>query len=219
MKRTAFAQAAVAVLLTGCLELTGPGSSPKFLLLSGVWEAQSTPGSGSLVKIATAAAGGHITGIGIAYVNAGVDSLTIDGQYDSDGSFGMDIQFASGRSAAYAGQVQSTASLSGPWTDWSTGASDTATFDRLPVPPCPDSVPLLGTYDPNAPGFIVEFEDTVDASVETARLGALYGFTPTFVYQTPPVGFAATIPLSTVTVLRCEPKVVSVSYDGTVTTQ
>ena len=218
MKRLALAIALTA-FAAACNETTGP-SGPRYLLLSGVFDASvATPG-GSYTKIATTAVAGGIYGIGIAVTISGVDSMKISGQYSvADSSFGLDIAFASGKSAAFTGVVTGTAGLTGSWTDWSTGASANVTFTRLDVPPCPDSVPLLGTFDPDAPDFIVRFQDTVNAAVETDRLGALYGFTPTFVYQTVPVGFAALIPLSTVTVLRCEPKVVSVSYDATATAQ
>ncbi len=213
MKRTAFPLAiAAAALAAGCGDPTGI-SGERYLLLSGVWSA-STSIPGTLgVKMATAAAAGHITGIGVAYTSEGVDTLRIDGQYDGSLNFGLDITSDAGRSAAFSGQIRSTASLNGYWTDWSSGSSSSATFSRLAVPPCDDSVPLTGTYDPNAPGFIVGFRDDVNATVEAASLGDLYGFTATQVYTTAPKGFSAVIPMATVTVLRCEPAVTSVRYN------
>jgi len=212
MKRTALVLATT-LLVAACSDVTGPGGSPRYLLLSGVWQTAATPGG--VVKIATYAAAGRINGIGVAYLTTGTDTLDIEGQYDAtDGSFGLSIVYASGQSAAFTGQVQGTGSLSGSWTDWKTNASYNLTFTRLNVPPCDDSVPLLGTYDPAAPGFIVSFQDTVNSTVEATRLGAFYGFTPTHVYEAAIKGFAATIPMSTVTVLRCEPKVKQIEYDA-----
>ena len=227
MKRTALVLSATFLVVAACSELTAPTPS-QYLLLSGVWASSTATPGGSAIKIATYAAGGQITGIGVAYDLATTDSLKIGGQYSiANGTFGMSIAYASGRSATFVGPaqgassvvgaVQGTSSLTGSWTDWSTGYSYEVTFTRLPVPPCEDSVPLLGSPDPAAPGFIVRFQDTVNATTETARLGAFYGFTATHVYVAAIRGFAAEIPLATVTVLRCEPKVVSIAYDASVT--
>ena len=217
MKRLSFA--IVAALVAACAETTGPGASARYLFLSGVWQASGNTPGGSLIKIATSAGGGRINGIGVAYGFQNVDSLEISGEYAADGSFGLSIVYAGGQSATYSGQVQGTGALAGSWTDWSTGASYNTTFTRLPVPPCADSVPLLGTYDPVAPGFIVQFQDTVNAAAEAARLGTVYGFTPMHVYEAAIKGFAADVPLATATVLRCEPKVKQIEYDGAATTQ
>ncbi len=215
MRRVALAIAAAA-LAAACEPITGI-SGQKYLLLSGVWSASTSVPGTSGVKMATAAAAGHITGIGVAYTMDGVDTLRIEGQYDASNlTFGLDITSDAGRSAAFSGQIQSTASLTGYWTDWSTGSGSSTTFTRLLVPPCDDSVPLTGTYDPNAPGFIVTFRDDVNATVEAASLGDLYGFTPTQVWNVAPQGFLAVIPMATVTVLRCEPSVTSVAYNTTV---
>jgi hypothetical protein len=216
MKRSALALATT-FLAAACSEATGPGSSPKYLLLSGVWVGSTATPGGSYVKMVTYAAAGHINGVGIAYGLMGTDTLEIGGQYSADGSFGLSIAYSSGQPAAYTGVVQGTAALTGTWTDWSTESSYNTTFTRVPVPPCSDSAPLLGSPDPAAPGFIVRFQDTVNATAETALLGGLYGFTATHVYEAAIKGFAADIPLTTVTVLRCEPKVVSIEYDGTAT--
>jgi hypothetical protein len=225
MKRLVFAFAATAALLA-CFEPTAP-QAPQFLLLSGVWSATTATPGGYYIKMATFAAAGRIDGVGVAYILSTTDSLKIGGEYGADGSFGLSIAFASGQSATFVGPVQgtgntvrpvlSTGSLSGTWTDWSTGSSYDITFTRLRVPPCADSVPLLGAFDPAAPGFIVRFQDTVNAESEATRLGLLYGFTATHVYAAAIRGFAADMPLSTVTVLRCEPKVASIEYNGIVT--
>ena len=213
MKRLALAIAATA-LAAACKETTGP-SGARYLLLSGVFEAASVTPGGFLTKIAITAAGGGINGIGVVFTASGTDTMKIGGRFEvADSSFALDINFQSGKTAAFAGHVLGTDSLTGAWTDWSTSQITNVTFTRLDVPPCSDSVPLLGTFNPSAPDFIVRFQDTVNAAVESARLGALYGFTPTSVYTSALRGFAAAIPMSTVTVLRCEAKVTSVSYDA-----
>ena len=212
MRRFSFA--IVAALVAACTDSTGPSTSPRYLFLSGVWEASSSAPGGFLLRIATIARDGRIDGIGVAYLLQGIDSLKISGDYAADGSFGLSIAYASGQDAAFSGVVQRTDSLTGTWTDRGTGASHEVSFARLPVPPCSDSVPLTGTLDPAHPGFFVQLQDTVDAATEAARLGTLYGFTPTRVSAVQFRGFAAAIPMSTVTVLRCEPKVVEVMYDG-----
>ena len=221
MERQALGVAAslLVAFVAACSDVTGPGHSPQYLLLSGVWAASTASPGGYEIKIATYASGLRITGIGVEYFLSNTDSLKISGQYSLvDSSFGLSITYFGGRTATFAGQVQGTGSLSGSWTDWNTNSSYPVTFSRLNVPPCDDSVPLLGTYDPTAPDFIVRFQDTVNATTEAARLGALYGFTATHVYEAALKGFAADIPLATVTVLRCEPKVQMIEYDGVVTT-
>jgi hypothetical protein len=209
MKRAAFILATSSILMAACNDVAGP-TGPPFLLLSGVWD--GTTGSGDLIKIATTASGGRISGIGIAYTMSGVDTLRIAGQFSYfDGSFGLDIQSDDGQAAAYTGQIQSTDSLTGDWTDWTSGRSYPVVFVRLPVPPCADSVPLIGTPASSPPGVIVFLHAAVNADTEATRLGTLYGFTPTSLSDAPK-SFDADLPLATVTVLRCEPAVDSVRY-------
>ncbi len=216
MRRLARAAAPAAVLLAAtafvaaCRDPVAP-TYPRYLLLSGVFTAASVPG-GSAVRIATTASGGEINGIGVVYVSTGTDSLEIGGQYLDDGTFGLSIAFASGRQATFTGRVTGAANITGTWIDWTLDLSVPATFVRALVPPCADSVPLLGMRDPDTHGFLVLFRDDVDSREEAARLASLYGFAATAVYGYAAKGFAADLPLETVTVLRCEPSVASVTY-------
>jgi hypothetical protein len=84
-------------------------------------------------------------------------------------------------------------------------------------PPCASPAPLLGTPNPAAPGIIVSYRSSVDPVTETARLAALYGFTPSHVYAYAIKGFAADVPPATVADLRCETTVSFVEYDAVVT--
>lgn len=217
MRRRALALAAVA-LCGACYEFTGPGAAPD-LRLTGAWAfAPVTPGGGG-VYLDLHAAGGIITGTGREYHFCCLyDTFTATGEYsDISRSFALLIRYSRGSSGTFAGQVFGADSLKDTWTGGNSMTWFPSTFYRALVPPCSDSVPLSGTYDPAAPGFIVLFQDSVNATAEAARLGALYDFTPTHVYTVAPKGFSADIPMSTVTVLRCEPKVLSIEYDGIVT--
>ncbi len=86
---------------------------------------------------------------------------------------------------------------------------------RAVAPRCSAPAPLFGTY--SLPGYIVQFRDTIDAAAETARLAQLYGFTPLYVYQSAPRGFAADLSDSTVAAIRCEASVQLVEYNQLVT--
>jgi hypothetical protein len=207
---------AAAVLVVGCYEPTAP--APPDLLLTGRWaDAPVTPGGGGLF-LTLRAAGGTITGTGQEYhLCCLYDSFTLSGDYsDSSRTFELFVRYSKGPTGTYVGRVFGADSLSGTWS----GGAPTwpwHTLRRVFEPPCADSAPLLGTYDPAAPGFIVRFQDSVNAAAEAARLGALYGFTPTFVYTAAIRGFAADLSFATVAVLRCEPKVMHISYDAVVT--
>lgn len=78
---------------------------------------------------------------------------------------------------------------------------------------CAEPVPLLGEYDPGAPGFIVMFRAGVDAELETERLATEYGFEPRYVYQSLP-GFAAELDMAIVWAIRCEESVKLVGYNA-----
>jgi hypothetical protein len=81
---------------------------------------------------------------------------------------------------------------------------------------CAQPAPLLGRYDPAAPGFIVQYRDGIDAVSETSRLASRYDFTPTYVYTAALHGFAAPLTPDVVASLRCESSVASVEHDGVV---
>ena len=77
---------------------------------------------------------------------------------------------------------------------------------------CSDPVPVLGTFDPAAPGYIVLFQDGVDGQAETSRLSTLHGFQPTHVFQSIQ-GFSAEFSADILEQLRCEPSSKSIGHD------
>jgi hypothetical protein len=83
-------------------------------------------------------------------------------------------------------------------------------------PPCANPSPLLGQFDPRAPGFIVVYRAGVDGQQETDRLARRYGFQPRFVYMHALQGFSAMLEPSVVAGVRCEASVAYVDYDGRV---
>jgi len=87
---------------------------------------------------------------------------------------------------------------------------------ELVQPPCGNPSPLLGQFDPEAPGFIVIYRPGIDAQLETNRLSAQYGFSPRSVYTHATQGFSALLEPSVVASVRCEPSVAYVEYDARV---
>ena len=85
------------------------------------------------------------------------------------------------------------------------------------VPLCAAPAPLLGKFDPEAPGYIVVFHPGVDPAVETARLAARYGFQPTYVYGAALRGFAAALSPTVVAAVRCEASVSYAEHDAIAT--
>lgn len=81
--------------------------------------------------------------------------------------------------------------------------------------PCSAPAPVLGTYSPAAPGYIVQFHDGIDPSAETARLAQRYGFMPTHVFRVIP-GFSALLSEAHVRALRCEASVELIEHDAVV---
>jgi hypothetical protein len=91
-------------------------------------------------------------------------------------------------------------------------------LERLVPPACSDPAPLLGKFDPRAPGYIVVYNDGVDARLETARLAAAYGFVPTHVFEFAIRGFGAELTPEVVAGLRCEATIHIVEHDAVVHT-
>jgi len=91
-----------------------------------------------------------------------------------------------------------------------------APSERLVPPTCSDPAPLLGKVDPRAPGYIVMYNDGVDARLETARLAAAYGFVPAHVYEFAIRGFGADLTPEVVAGLRCEATIHSVEHNAVV---
>jgi len=84
------------------------------------------------------------------------------------------------------------------------------------APACADPAPLLGMYDPRAPGYGVLYYPAIDAVATTAELARRYGFAPRYVYDSLP-GFAALLSPQAVAGIRCERTVKLVEYDSVVT--
>ena len=82
-----------------------------------------------------------------------------------------------------------------------------------PALACAQPAPLSGTYDPTAPGYIVQYQSAVEPISETSRLAAKYDFTPAHVYTAALHGFAATLTPDAVAGVRCEPSVASLEYN------
>lgn len=82
-----------------------------------------------------------------------------------------------------------------------------------PAPACAHPAPLAGTYDPAAPGYIVQYQAGVDPVSETSRLAAKYDFIPAHVYTAALHGFAATLTPDAVAGVRCEQSVASLEYN------
>jgi hypothetical protein len=214
---------AAATLLAACYEYTGPEPAPN-LFLSGSFYSDLTnvPGGGAADTMTLSAIYGHITGYGVQYdLGRFYSAFSVTGQYsDTTQSFVLVIRYTESALTTYVtGSVYGADSLSVRVPTYTSPGYYDEVFNRMPVPPCADSAPLVGTYDPAAPGYIVQFHDSVNAAAETARLAALYGFTTTFVFQSAPKGFAAQLSPATVAVLRCEPAVTAIEYNGIVTTQ
>jgi hypothetical protein len=87
--------------------------------------------------------------------------------------------------------------------------------DQGPSFLCNNPAPLSGNFDPAAPGYIVLFNSGIDAQAETTRLSLLYGFQPENIYNAIG-GFSASFSDDTLSHLRCEPSVLSISYNGAV---
>jgi hypothetical protein len=209
---------AAAGLFGACYEFTGPAPAPD-LLLTGSWATVCCIPSGSQTVFTMRAAGGSITGAGDEYrLCCYHDSFAITGEYSGNPPwYSLTFEYSKGPTATFVGQALGVDSLVGSWTSSEFPGTHRAAFYRQAEPPCADSVPLLGTYDPRAPGYIVRFQDSVDAVTEAARLAERYGFVTTFVYKVAIKGFAAPLSPATVAVLRCEPKVTSVSHDAVAT--
>jgi hypothetical protein len=82
-------------------------------------------------------------------------------------------------------------------------------------PPCDNAAPLLGTWNPAAPRYIVVFHDTVDVRTEVDRLVSRYGFQPRHVYEHVLGGFSAPLSPLTLADIRCEPSIRYVKHVGT----
>jgi hypothetical protein len=222
MKRKALALAAT-LLVAACYEYTGPEPAPN-LFLSGSFyrDLTNVPGGGAADTMTLSAIYGHITGYGVQYdLGRFYSAFSVTGQYsDTTQSFVLVIRYTESALTTYVtGSVYGADSLSVRVPTYTSPGYDDEVLNRLPVPPCADSAPLLGSYDPAAPGYLISFQNSVDPAAEAALLADRYGFTVQSLYQTAPKGFAAQLSRATVAVLRCEPAVTAIEYNGIVTTQ
>jgi hypothetical protein len=87
---------------------------------------------------------------------------------------------------------------------------------QILVPACAAPRPLLGTYDPRAPGYIVVYVTGTNVSLLTRQFAAKYGFEPKFVWEVALLGFASGLSPEAVAGLRCESAVDYIEYDGVV---
>lgn len=83
------------------------------------------------------------------------------------------------------------------------------------VPACAEPIPVQGTFDPRAPGYIVLYHPGTDATVATEALAASYHFTPTHLYTAIP-GFAGLLEPEAIAGIRCAPEVMMIGHDGVV---
>ena len=217
----AVAVLAAAALLAACYEYTGPEPAPNLFLSGSFYRNLTTvPGGGAADTMTLSAIYGHITGYGVEYdLGRFYSSFSVTGQYsDTTQSFVLWIRYTKTALTTYVtGSVYGADSLSLRVPTYTSPGYDDEVFKRLPVPPCADSAPLLGTYNPAGPEYIVQFHDGVDAAAGAALLADRYGFVVNIVYLSAPEGFAAQLSPGTVAVLRCEPVVASIEYDGVVT--
>jgi hypothetical protein len=79
------------------------------------------------------------------------------------------------------------------------------------------SVPITigGQADARAPGYIVLFENNVDAPAELARLEKAYDFKRTHIYNMPGFkGFAGNVSAESIEKMRWELSIKSIEHDG-----
>jgi hypothetical protein len=89
------------------------------------------------------------------------------------------------------------------------------TQESKPTALCENPAPVLGEYDPNAPAYMVLFNDGIDAETEANRLADLYGFQLKSVWSSIS-GFVAEFSTVVLEHLRCEPSIKNITHDGVV---
>lgn len=182
--------------------------------LTGAWGTAYS--AGSFVELRLHAAGGAITGAGREFRSGSFyDTLSIVGEYSDSSALRLTVTYTNGDTAQYTGVALTPTLMVGTW---STGSLGYMPFDRdfyvRPQAPCADSAPLDGAPDPRAPGYIVMYYRSVDSPTETARLSALYHFTPHFVWTAAIEGFSADLLPTTASLVRCDTLVELMEYDA-----
>ena len=89
-----------------------------------------------------------------------------------------------------------------------------ACASSAPGPSCVEPAPLIGTFDPAAPEYMVEFHAGVDPAEETAKLERQYGFRRRYLFTAVSPGLSAMFDDDVRDSLRCERAVKSVEYDA-----
>lgn len=86
--------------------------------------------------------------------------------------------------------------------------------DAQEGPFCDMPAPLHGQFDPDAPGYIVTFNQGVNIGEEVERLSAEYPIEVHAVYERVLRGFAASMSDETMQQLRCERSIAAVEYNA-----
>lgn len=81
---------------------------------------------------------------------------------------------------------------------------------------CESPAPLSGKLDPDAPGYIVVFNENIDTTTEVNRLINIYEIQVGYIYGTVLNGFFAEMTDDTREKLRCESSVDYIEYNGLV---
>ena len=79
---------------------------------------------------------------------------------------------------------------------------------------CKNPAQLSGQLDPDAPGYIVVFNENIDAATEVNRLINIYEIQVGFIYGAVLNGFSAEITDDTREQLRCESSVAYIEYNS-----
>ncbi len=92
--------------------------------------------------------------------------------------------------------------------------------DDKPITPdisyCKNPVDLNGQFDPKAPGYIVVFNDNIDAKEEVERLKSIYALQVSHIYDSALNGFSASMSDDTREKLRCEKTIKYIQYDQSI---
>lgn len=81
---------------------------------------------------------------------------------------------------------------------------------------CTSPAPLVGSFDPRAPGYLVLLRSDVDVSSTVEALADKYGFEAGAIWEHALRGFFAVVPDETVRALRCEAAVQLIEHNAVV---
>lgn len=84
---------------------------------------------------------------------------------------------------------------------------------------CAAPAEILGGYDPHAPGYVVQLEDSANAGLEAKRLSARYRFRVTGIWSDTFKGFAAPFGAAVAAQIQCEASVRRLTHDRRVRIQ